>query len=308
MGGRNLRKPFLSVYGHVSIDQIMGLDTFPELNTTADALSKTTLLGGTGANISTVAATLGVPTAICAFVGTDFPAEYVEEMESSGLMMDELIRVEGYDTSTAIVVNDSRLDQVVYFFQGPQGFASGVGRELIDMAKSSEYVHFCTGEPRYYINIMEKLQGGPSIGFDPAQEIHRIWDAGTFNEALGLSDTLFCNRVEALSAEKYLGHPLPAPGKTTVCTRGDEGAVAWQNGMKHEVPVVGGNGVVDATGAGDAFRAGFYAGIYRGYDFRDCLTIASTVSSFIVERVGALSNVPDWDSVMERADNLLGRY
>ncbi|NLL94265.1 MAG: carbohydrate kinase [Thermoplasmatales archaeon] len=302
-----MSKPFLSVYGHVSIDQIMAVDKFPDLNTTVDALSKTTLLGGTGANIATVAATLGVPTAICALVGSDFPAEFEREMEASGLMMDEFVRVGGYDASSAIVVNDGKFDQVVYFFQGPQGFATEIGIELIGMARKSEHVHFCTGEPRYYIGIMEKLQGGPSIGFDPAQEIHRIWDRDTFSEALGLSDVFFCNTVEMATAERYLGHPMPVPGKTTVCTLGARGSVAWHNGERHEIPVIEGNGVVDATGAGDAFRAGYYAGLYRGYGFRDSLIIASTVSSFIVEKVGALSNVPDWDSVMERADGLLGR-
>lgn len=307
MGGRHLSKPFLSVYGHVSIDQILTMVRFPEKNTTEDAVDKTTLLGGTGSNISTVAASLGVPTAICAFVGEDFPAEFKEYMESKGLMTDELVVAEGYDTSTAVVVNDTNLDQMVFFYQGPQGYASSLGKELIDKAKQSDYVHFCTGEPEYYIDIMGKLKGGPKMGFDPAQEIHRIWTPDKFNEALGLCDLLFCNKYEAVTAERYLGHKLPAEGKVTINTLGDKGAVAWYGGKKYEIPIVKGGKPVDATGAGDAFRGGFYAGLYNGYDVPDSLIIAAATSSFIVEKIGALSNVPTWDMVVSRADKLLGR-
>ncbi len=57
-------KPFLTVYGHVSIDQIMSVEDFPRMNTTEDALTKETSLGGTAANVAVVAASLGVPTAI----------------------------------------------------------------------------------------------------------------------------------------------------------------------------------------------------------------------------------------------------
>ena len=60
-------RPFLTVYGHVCLDQIMSLDRFPEPNTSVDILEKHRYYGGTGANIATVAASLGVPTALCSF-------------------------------------------------------------------------------------------------------------------------------------------------------------------------------------------------------------------------------------------------
>ena len=56
MGGRNLKDPFLSVYGHVTVDQIISIDRFLPPGITADALSKKTTLGGTGPNIAVAAA------------------------------------------------------------------------------------------------------------------------------------------------------------------------------------------------------------------------------------------------------------
>ena len=127
-------KPYLSVYGHISIDQIVSLADFPEMNTSVDVLSKTTKLGGTGTNIAVMAAALGVPTAICGFVGNDFPKMFEDFMKSKGLIMDEMVKVE-METSQAIVVNDSNLDQKVLFFQGPQGYASQQGIMLTKNAK-----------------------------------------------------------------------------------------------------------------------------------------------------------------------------
>lgn len=148
------KKPFLSVYGHITIDQIVSVGRFPNLNETVDILSKTTTLGGTGANIAIAAAKLGVPTAICAFIGSDIPMKYVKEIEDSGLITDELVTVTDFETSQCTVLNDADLKQKVIFYQGPQGYASRLGKELLNNARSSEWVHFCTGEPEYYLDLM----------------------------------------------------------------------------------------------------------------------------------------------------------
>lgn len=87
--------PFLTVYGHISLDQIVSVDEFPRMNTSVDVTNKQTSLGGTAANVAVTAARLGVPTAICAFVGNDFPKKYEDLMASSGLIMDEVVKVDG---------------------------------------------------------------------------------------------------------------------------------------------------------------------------------------------------------------------
>ncbi len=58
-------KPYVSVYGHVTIDQIVSIARFPNENETVDVQSKNTTLGGTGTNIAVIASRLGVPTVLC---------------------------------------------------------------------------------------------------------------------------------------------------------------------------------------------------------------------------------------------------
>ncbi|MBR2254520.1 MAG: carbohydrate kinase [Candidatus Methanomethylophilaceae archaeon] len=296
-------KPFVSVYGHVTVDQIVSVRRFPKEGTTEDLLTKTTTLGGTGTNIALMSASLGCPTAICAFVGNDFPAQYEKMMEDSGLIMDEFVHVDRYETSTAVVVNGPDLVQKVLFYQGPQGFADDLGIMLDKNASDSEYVHFCTGQPSYYIHVMENLVG-PKVALDPAQESHRIWNSGNLTPALGMSDMLFCNDIEADTLKGYLGigSIYDADVGMVVCTHGSKGSTARIGDGRFEVPLVNADRVVDATGAGDSYRAGFYTALYRGYPKEEALVLASSVASFVVEKVGALTNIPTWEQVVARAE------
>ena len=297
--------PFLTVYGHVAIDQIVRVMRFPRDNTTEDVVNKTTLLGGTGPNVAVHAAALGVPTALCAFVGTDFPAKFLKQIASSGCIVDEVIEVDGYDTSQATIINDENMTQKVLFYQGPHGCASKLGIPMLKNASRSKYVHFVTGEPRFHIDCMSQIDA--SVSLDPAQEAHRIWNAELLEEAMQYTDSLFGNNYEFESLLKYLdldtidGIDKPL----VVCTCGGKGTEAVIDGEHFHIPVVEAKRVADATGAGDSFRAGYYAGLYHGYDKHQSLVIASATASFIVEEIGALTAMPTFDQVMERADPYL---
>jgi sugar/nucleoside kinase (ribokinase family) len=96
-------------------------------------------------------------------------------------------------------------------------------------------------------------------------------------------------------------------GVMTVCTKGPDGSELYMDGKMIGIPIVEGKKVIDATGAGDAYRAGFYAGKYNRYSDIDSLVIGAAAASFIIEEVGALSNIPTLDMVMERADRYLGK-
>ena len=298
------RKPFLSVYGHVTVDQIVSIQRFPNLNETVDIMSKKTSLGGTGANIAIAAAKLGVPTALCAFVGTDFPGKYQKDMEEAGLILDEFVAVDEYETSQCTIMNDAELKQKVIFYQGPQGYASKIGNRLLKNASESKYTHFCTGDPEYYLDLMGALAGTPSsVALDPAQETYRLWQEDRLRKGVPLADSIFCNAFEAKVIEERMGlsSVLDLDKQLVVKTDGAEGSTARIGGDLVTIPCVKATELVDATGCGDTYRAGFYAGLYHGYSVRDSLIIGSAVASFTIEKVGALTNLPTWEMAEERA-------
>lgn len=297
--------PFLSVYGHVTVDQILKVKKFPANNTTEDIISKTTTLGGTGTNIAVAAARLGCPTALCAFVGNDFPGSYEKQIADSGLILDEFVHVDKYETSGAIIVNDNEMTQKVVFYQGPQGFAEDLDIELSSNAKKSKYTHFCTGQPSYYLKIMDAIHDKTNIALDPAQESHRIWNADLFPKAACKSDILFCNELEGESLSRYAGvkNVMDVDVDMVVCTQGSKGSLARIKDEFLEIPVVQADRIVDPTGCGDTYRAGFYTALYKGFSVPEALVIGSSVASFVIENTGALTNIPTWDEVLGRAEN-----
>jgi nucleoside kinase len=301
--------PYLCVYGHVAMDQILSLERFPEPNTSVDVLEKHRYFGGTGANIATVAAALGVPTALCSFVGKDLPEDFRRHMEEHGVDLGETVTVDNYETSTVLIVTDAQQHQIAYVYQGPMR-DMGSFELRTEGARRSKVVHISTGRPEYYLPLMKQCrQWGKEIAFDPAQEIHRIWNKETFQAGAGLCDLFFGNQNELRTALRYLDAQRPEEMldriKLIINTQGADGCVIYSSTGSKRVPPAKPLRVIDPTGAGDAFRAGFYAGRYRGYELLDCLAYANAAASFILEARGSVSNLPNWEQVEERAQDIL---
>ncbi len=302
-------KPFLAVYGHTNMDYILSLQRFPDLNTSVNVESKTTYFGGTAANVATMAAGLGTPTALCSYVGGDFPLEFRQLMESKGVDLRELVMVEGHETPTVWVVSDHEHNQVAFVYQGPMG-AMEEQPILLNAARESEWVHVMTGRPPYYLKLMKECRRlGKKIAFDPAQEIHNVWNREWFLQALSMADAFLCNENELRTAMKYVGKSRPEDlldhVGLLVNTIGPKGSIVCTKEGRIEVPAVRPKRIVDTTGAGDAFRAGFFSGLYRGAKLRESAILGATVSSFVIEEKGSLTNVPSWTQVEERASEYM---
>ncbi|HNX47810.1 MAG TPA: carbohydrate kinase family protein [Methanomassiliicoccales archaeon] len=303
-------RPFLCVYGHTNIDHLLALKDLPERNTSSNVISKKSYFGGTGANLATMASALGVPTALVSYVGKDLPPEFRRLMESNGVILDELVEVDGQETPTVWIATDEKEDQVAYVFQGAM---ANMGSYPIQVkgAKDALAIHLMTGSPDYYLKLLAR----PNLlrkrrGLDPAQEIHHVWDAERFQKALDFTDMLFCNRNELATALRYTGKDSPEDVldsyrgmQVIVNTLGGQGARIYGRNEVLDVPAAKVE-VVDPTGAGDAFRAGFYAGLYRGKSWLECGVLGSAAASFVVSSPGSLTSIPDWGMVEERARSL----
>jgi len=298
-------RPFLCVYGHTNLDYIMSLGRFPELNTSVNVAEKKRYFGGTAANVATISAALGTPTALCSYVGADFPFDFRELMEAKGVDLRDLVVVEDEETPTVWVISDQEHNQIAYVYQGPMGKMEALPLRM-GAATESEWVHIMTGGPGYYLRLMRECKRlGKKVTFDPAQEIHHVWDADRFREAFKLADAFFCNENELRTALKYLNRKkvadLTGEVGLLVNTVGSRGSVIYVQDEVIEVPAVPPKKVADTTGAGDAFRAGFYAGMSRGAKPRDCAVIGAATASYVIEQRGSLTNIPSWSDVEARA-------
>jgi sugar/nucleoside kinase (ribokinase family) len=105
-------------------------------------------------------------------------------------------------------------------------------------------------------------------------------------------DVLFANEDEALQLtgrgdlDGALDE-LAAKVPTLVVTRGAAGAVAVEQGARVAVPAVQVERVVDTTGAGDLFAAGFLTARCRGQSLERCLGAGALAAAEVISHFGA---------------------
>lgn len=109
----------------------------------------------------------------------------------------------------------------------------------------------------------------------------------------GAIDLLFANEneIRELAAEADRDRAIEAiQGKVPllVVTCGSEGALATERGRRVSVPIARiGAGIVDTTGAGDLFAAGFLVGQAKGRSLEDSLRIGSIAAAEVISHFGA---------------------
>jgi len=296
---------FLGVFGHVNVDYLMDVESLPEPNTSVQVSNVRRHFGGTGSNIAMMASGMGVKTALASFVGKDFPEDFRAALFKAGVDTYDLTEMEGYMTPTCRIMTDRKGDQICIMDQGPMADMAQFPVAL-HAIESSEIVHIGTGDPGYYREVMKAAKKlDKRIHFDPAQELRYMYTPKMFAEMLAMSDALFVNQHELEIAMKYLGlkdraRILDKIGFLVV-TKGKEGSEIVTPSGTCRIPAIKPKKVIDPTGAGDAYRAGFYAGLSRGMDLEACGTLGSVAASFAIEARGPVGKLPTWDEVSERA-------
>lgn len=76
-------------------------------------------------------------------------------------------------------------------------------------------------------------------------------------------------------------------GATAVVTLAEKGSVVVADGQAHRVPAVEVGNVVDATGAGDLYAAGFIRGLLAGAELADCARLGSAAAARVLTQLGA---------------------
>lgn len=113
----------------------------------------------------------------------------------------------------------------------------------------------------------------------------------------GSVDLVFCNESELRSLYQTADfdtalRALAAEGVHAVVTRGEAGCVATApNTAPESVPARPVDQVVDTTGAGDLFAAGYLAGLARGESVRRCAELGALGASEIIKHLGARPQV-----------------
>jgi len=223
--------------------------------------------GGAAANVASWLASNGTPTYLVTRVGDDAAGRtLLDELDRYGVEHSTTV-VDGLSTGVVIVIVDALGERTMF---PDSGANAGLG--LADLPDLSDYTTlYLSGYPLInpisrpgVLQIIEKAKSvGLPIVFDPATVgVLREVGIPTVREWLKNMDVLILNEEEAhfLSG---IGNPIEAASAllelvpTVVIKRGGAGALAQSR--EHslvQVPAIS-TTVINTTGAGDAFAAGF---------------------------------------------------
>ena len=123
---------------------------------------------------------------------------------------------------------------------------------------------FCVD--RHKPHFLELVKNKLDITFANEQEIMSLIDAKSFDEVINFSKSL---------------------GKIIVLTRGEKGSIAINGDEVVECKIKEGLKIVDLTGAGDLFAAGFLHGHLNNMSLKESLDKGTEMSSKVIQQIGA---------------------
>jgi sugar/nucleoside kinase (ribokinase family) len=123
---------------------------------------------------------------------------------------------------------------------------------------------FCVD--RHKSEFLSLVKNKLDITFANEQEITSLIDAKNFNEVINFSKKL---------------------KKLIVITRGEKGAIAVKGNEVFECSIKKNLKIVDLTGAGDLFAAGFLHGYINQFSTNECLEKGTKLASKIIQQIGA---------------------
>jgi fructokinase len=91
--------------------------------------------------------------------------------------------------------------------------------------------------------------------------------------------------------------------RTVVLKMGKDGALLSSDGETNAVPAYA-TDVVDTTGAGDCFDAGFIAGLAQGLSDVEAAHIGSRAAAACLRHVGSAAGIPPFASLFEELKKL----
>lgn len=263
--------------------------------------------GGTGGNIAYNAALLGDSPVLVGALGYDF-SEYVNKLESMGLVTDSLSIVKHLPTAHAWILTDSDNNQITAFHKGAMAQMPHVPSTTPDLW------HIAPDSFDTMISMIDKaLTSGKRYLFDPGQALPSFLEADA-NGSISLdliiknSTGLFVNDYECALIENHLDTTMPSliwkEEQFIVITRGARGSDVLTSASDYEVGVAPCLEVVDPTGCGDAFRAGFLHKYCRGEPLVEAVKMGAALASFAIERTGGQNHSPSFSEIVARANSV----
>jgi len=259
-------------------------------------------IGGCAANAAVILAKLGVRATVCGRVGNDVFGRFVTETLDAHGVDARWLRVDpNLPTSQSLIVNVKDQDRrFVHSFGANQAFSADDLDAVLESNPKVVYVggflilpgldpdalaeRFARARRAGATTVLDVATPGPGDYLRLLRPVLRETDVflpNTDEATLILGDP---DPVRQALAFRDLG------ARRVVVTQGERGAIVVSEDHRlrlgaYSVPYV------DGTGGGDAFDAGYIAGLIDGLDELGCLQFASAIGASCVRAVGTTAGV-----------------
>ena len=246
--------------------------------------------GGVAANISFGLGRLGLRPVLVGAAGLDFAA-YGERLREAGVDLASVRVSETLHTARFVCTTDADQNQIATFYAGAMAEAGRI--DLADAHRRTgglDLVLVGADDPEAMLRHTAAAHAlGIPVAADPSQQLARLDTAQTRLLVEG-ARLLFTNEYESALLRERTGwserEVLRRVGAWVV-TRGAEGvSITEAGGRRRDVPAVATDDMVDPTGVGDAFRAGFLAGLAWELPYERAAQLGCALATSVLESVG----------------------
>lgn len=257
--------------------------------------------GGSAANTAVGAARLGARAAFVGKVRNDrVGGDFVKDLRATGVEFATAAAGEGPATARSyiLVTPDGQRTMNTYLGACQNLSVDDVDPALVAAAGITYLEGYLWDPPRAKDAFRKASTAAHAAGRRVALSLSDPFCVGRYrDEFLDLIrskrvDIVFSNELELLALYGTDSFDRAAAALRDDCalaavTRGADGAVVVESAGVRAVPAFPVPAVVDSTGAGDLFAAGFLFGLARGRDAADCARLGTLAAAEIIGHVGA---------------------
>jgi len=277
--------------------------------------------GGSAANTSVMLARTGSKVSLLGTLGNDSIGEYLMREYQKELVRTDGIKIFPATGSTAIIVCINSKGERSFIAKYDNEYNYSLEHIRWEEIKKSRHLHFggfYTFKNLVGANAAALFKKAKNLGLTTS--LDTIWDhtgkwLDNIRPCLPYVDFLMTNREEGLrittkSTPKEISKSLIDAGANTVVVKLDkDGSLLHNTELDLLIPPYPA-AVMDNTGAGDAFSAGFITGLMKKLPLYKCCKLGNAFGSLNVRAMGATGGIQSWDQIttfLKESDPELGK-
>lgn len=240
--------------------------------------------GGTAGNISYTLGLLNTPHKLFSTAGKDFE-EYKAAFTKLKINTDTVKIYDDTYTATGFGMTDKKDNQIWGFFYGANDFVDKL--KLTDVASKNDFVVIGPQGAKGSLSFVRQCVALKTpYMFDPGFILTQVTDE-ELTYGVTHAEFLIGNDYEiSLIKKRVKNYKELVKDKIVITTLGDKGAQIEKDSKTIAIKPVKPTKVIDPSGAGDAWRGGFLAGMQREFDLETCGQMGAVAATYAVEQYG----------------------